>query len=235
MSTPADFPARAAALIAELLPLARVYAGTPDGTAPAIQAITFAFDDRLVDARQTRDGGWAFALRGPGRGRRPGTHAARLKRDYDTALADARGLQRQLRGATITAATIQSSRWLRKLVLSWQPAVASDVPAWLQSHVEDTWLDADRTPPRFVIRVPLPHLPDKRLRTPIKDPTDGAALTFENESTDVTWNQFTRGDFIPSDLAARMVGIYHAQPTKRGRKVPLSPSYVRRQKAPSRA
>jgi len=234
MARTTDLSARAATLVTELLPLARVFAGAPADIPADVQAITFRFDDRVVDA-SLRAGRWSFAVRGPGRGRRPGVHPARLKRDYDAALSDARTLQRQLRGGSVDAATITTSRWLRKLALSWNPERPTDVPAWLRdTYLEDTWADADRTPPRYIVRAALTALPPDKLTTPIRDPKDDAVLTFESEPTDLTWNQFSRGDFVPSDLAARIIGIYHAQPTGRGRRKPLSPSYVQRQKAPSR-
>lgn len=232
MTTTPEIAARAAALVAELFPLARVFAGVPPDTTSGIQAITFRFDDRIVDARQTAEG-WSFAVRGPGRGRRPGVHPTRLMKDYRAALTDVQTLQQQLHGRSIDPATITGSRWLRKLALSWHPEKPNDVPPWLRE--KHLWADGDGTLPRYVVHVPLKALSPDELTTEIKDPDDGAVVTFEGEPTDLTWNQFTRGDFVPSEVAARIVGIFHAQPAKRGGKIPLSPSYVQRQKAPSRA
>ena len=133
------------------------------------------------------------------------------------------------------AAVISSSRWLRKLALWWTPATATDVPPWLSNHLTDTWTSPeDHEPPRFVVRALLTDLTDQQLGKAIHDPKKAAVVSFEGEPLNVPWGDFAAGRFKPSELAATIVGIFHAQLTGRATKKPLAPSYVLKQKSPRR-
>jgi hypothetical protein len=241
-TTAADLSSLARDLVLDLAPIARLCAGAPDDGAAAIVGIVFRFEDRVVEVRSVinRKSGeheWAFHVKGRGRGRRPGVHPERLGRDHDAALTDLRTLRDRLRRKDAPTAAIARSPWLRKLALWWTAATAVAVPSWLSDHLTDTWVDpqgGDRKPPQFVVRVSLAALTDQQLTKTIRDPEKAAVLAFEGEPLDVAWNDFAAGGFVPSELAATIVGIFHAQRTGRGKKKPLAPSYVLKQKASRR-
>lgn len=226
----------------DILPVAALVCDSlPSDFAP-LAAVKFRVGDRTVEARPSRSSGeWEFTLRRRGRGRTPGPHPDLLASHYRAVMSQLQALRLCMKGKHAPTELFQKSSWLAKLVLHWTPLPPLvSLPKWLRP-IGEAVLKAHykyhpAEPPTLL--VPLAYLPwiaeeasEKPARIRVTGASQGPEIGFElSPLENLTWNELVDGQFVPSDVACELVGIYHSQLVGKNPSMrkPLAAGYVKR-------